>query len=76
MGHISLDFRNDITPAKINKLKNVATDMEAGKDLSITLERTAAHEADNIIRILQNHNYKCHTKGGHKDEFYIKAKKF
>ncbi|MDI3547930.1 MAG: hypothetical protein PWR10_1582 [Halanaerobiales bacterium] len=75
MGEISLDFRPGITPVKMETLKRVVADMEAGQHLSITLERTDAHQADEILEILKENNYNYQTKGGHQAEFYIKAKK-
>jgi len=75
MGDISLDFRPAITPAEIAKLQQLVNDMEVGQHLSITLERTDAHQADEILNILRDNNYNCQTKGGHHDEFYIRAKK-
>ena len=75
MGNITLDFRRGISPDDIKKLKGIAGDMEAGKELSIIIDRTDAHEADEITRILRENNFDYRTKGGHKDEFYIKGRK-
>lgn len=76
MGYISLDFRPAITKAELAKLRKLASDMEVGQHLSITLEREDAHQADEILNILRENNYNCQTKGGHSDDdFFIKAKK-
>ncbi|WP_027338850.1 hypothetical protein [Halonatronum saccharophilum] len=75
MGKICLDFRPEISSSEMMKLKRLVDDMESGQELSITLERYDAHQADQILDLLRENSYKCYTKGGHHKEFYINAKK-
>jgi len=75
MGNKTLNFRPSITKEKLARLKKVTADMEVGQEISIILERTDAHQADQIIDILKENSFRHQTKGGHEDEFYIKAKK-
>ncbi|ACL69281.1 hypothetical protein [Halothermothrix orenii] len=75
MENTSLDFRPEITPKKINKLKETAGELKTGEHISIILERTDAHQAKNILKILEENNIDYQTKGGHEDEFFITGKK-
>lgn len=75
MGDITLDFRPAITPKKIQVLRRMAADMEIGQHLSIALERTDAHQTEQLVGILKENGYDWQTKGGHQDEFYIHARK-
>jgi len=63
----------------INDVKRVVTaakEMKENEELMITMNSQESDKVENIFSVLEKHNFKCSTKGGHDGKnYYIIARK-
>lgn len=52
-------------------LESILDSIRPNEKLILTMNRADAHEADELINILENRGFIIQPKGGHEDEYYL-----
>lgn len=55
------------------RLEELLDSIQPGEKLILTMNRADAHEADELIYLLESRGFSVQPKGGHNDEYYLQC---
>lgn len=72
----TLSIGQNVTLNDVRRIVEVAKSMNEDEQLVLSMNSTDSYKAENIFSVLEKHNFKCSTKGGHEGtSYYIVARK-